>query len=769
MGQDLTRSVICILGPTGEPVGTGFFIAPDQAVTCAHVVDKVKSGPGQALAFRRYRESTPQAGQVLAEGWSPAAEGDVAFLQVEPAEANEPLRMCEAAQSAGHEYTSFGFPRSQMIDGQWAGDKIRGPVYTRSGYLNLQLRGEEISAGFSGAPVFDETLERVVGMVTWHEDQAHTRIVTAVAADTIRHFARRPDLFGAVAARKPFMVEPLPDNYVERPRETEAIIQALVEEVSGEAQPLVGITAALRGAGGYGKTTLARAVCRDPRIRAAFPDGVLWVTLGEHPSPGELVEKLNGLAAALGGERSSETGLSQAAAALRGLLSDRRALLVIDDAWQREHLEPFLQPGARCACLVTTRYDDTLPAETTRVAVDAMQAEEAQKLLASGLGETRPEPGLAALGVQLGNWPLLLQMANATLTRYIRGGGALEEALRRPREILRLPDFEVSKGAEVSPKTPTQQAFEVAIEQLSRTEQSLFSGLAVFPEDIEIPLAAVATLWAATSGLNERETERLCRDLAERGLILRLDLAAGTILLHDEVRGYLYRQAADRLPRLHRRLVDGYQRTCPGGHWAYGPRDGYFFGRLAYHLAQAGQAEELERLLLDFDWIDAHLRNGGIAELLGDYDVGLAACAGKEALRLVQGALRLSAHVLARDAGQLATHLRGRLLGFEEPAVRKLLEQAGGFQSRPWLRPRFAWLPPPGGPEVRTLAGHSDSVNTVVISPDGHWAVSGSNDRTLKIWDLASGETHRTLAGHSFWVTAMAISPDGRLGCVGVT
>ena len=56
------------------------------------------------------------------------------------------------------------------------------------------------------------------------------------------------------------VVEPLPDNYVERPRETEAIIQALAGAGTGETRPLVGITAALRGAGGYGKTTLARII-----------------------------------------------------------------------------------------------------------------------------------------------------------------------------------------------------------------------------------------------------------------------------------------------------------------------------------------------------------------------------------------------------------------------------------------------------------------------------------------------------------------------------
>ena len=43
------------------------------------------------------------------------------------------------------------------------------------------------------------------------------------------------------------------------------------------------------------------------------------------------------------------------------------------------------------------------------------------------------------------------------------------------------------------------------------------------------------------------------------------------------------------------------------------------------------------------------------------------------------------------------------------------------------------------GRELRTLEGHSDSVNGVAVTPDGKRAVSASWDNTLKVWDLESG------------------------------
>ena len=63
---------------------------------------------------------------------------------------------------------------------------------------------------------------------------------------------------------------------------------------------------------------------------------------------------------------------------------------------------------------------------------------------------------------------------------------------------------------------------------------------------------------------------------------------------------------------------------------------------------------------------------------------------------------------------------------------------------------------------TNSLIGHSESVLSVAISPDGQTVASGSGDRTIKIWQLRTGELVNTLYGHSSWVSAVAISPDGQ-------
>ena len=48
------------------------------------------------------------------------------------------------------------------------------------------------------------------------------------------------------------------------------------------------------------------------------------------------------------------------------------------------------------------------------------------------------------------------------------------------------------------------------------------------------------------------------------------------------------------------------------------------------------------------------------------------------------------------------------------------------------------------------------------MTPDGRWAVSGSGDNTLRVWDLESGQCLRTLEGHGGWVWFVRVTPDGR-------
>ena len=63
---------------------------------------------------------------------------------------------------------------------------------------------------------------------------------------------------------------------------------------------------------------------------------------------------------------------------------------------------------------------------------------------------------------------------------------------------------------------------------------------------------------------------------------------------------------------------------------------------------------------------------------------------------------------------------------------------------------------------VHILQGYSKSVKSVSYSPDGQYIVSGSLDKTIKVWNSKTEALLHTLQGHSSLVRSVCYSPDGK-------
>ncbi|MDV3000180.1 MAG: hypothetical protein N5P05_001786 [Chroococcopsis gigantea SAG 12.99] len=59
------------------------------------------------------------------------------------------------------------------------------------------------------------------------------------------------------------------------------------------------------------------------------------------------------------------------------------------------------------------------------------------------------------------------------------------------------------------------------------------------------------------------------------------------------------------------------------------------------------------------------------------------------------------------------------------------------------------------------LRGHARSVTCVCLSPDGVYGVSGSEDRSIKLWDISGGKVVKTFTGHTHNVTSVVFTADG--------
>ncbi len=68
---------------------------------------------------------------------------------------------------------------------------------------------------------------------------------------------------------------------------------------------------------------------------------------------------------------------------------------------------------------------------------------------------------------------------------------------------------------------------------------------------------------------------------------------------------------------------------------------------------------------------------------------------------------------------------------------------------------------------LRVFEGHAEGINSACLSLDNRLALSGSDDKTLRVWDVATGECLRILVGHTDQVNSVQLSSDGAIAVSG--
>ncbi|MFO8174459.1 MAG: WD40 repeat domain-containing protein, partial [Longimicrobiales bacterium] len=132
------------------------------------------------------------------------------------------------------------------------------------------------------------------------------------------------------------------------------------------------------------------------------------------------------------------------------------------------------------------------------------------------------------------------------------------------------------------------------------------------------------------------------------------------------------------------------------------------------------------------------------------------------AVAALRRALDREAHVLSHRPDLLWQQLFNRLQWVGGPVsslVGPEFEQRSRPGASPWLRTRTRFRE--SETLARTFEGHGWWVTACAFSPDGTRVVSGSWDKTLKVWDSRSGRVLSTFEGHGEPVHACAFSPDG--------
>jgi WD40 repeat protein len=533
-----------------------------------------------------------------------------------------------------------------------------------------------------------------------------------------------------------FGLPPLPTGLVPRPESLEQLRKALL---GSHTQVGVVAATALHGQGGLGKTMLARMAWDDPTIRAAFPDGVLWATLGQTP---DLTRIQREWVKALGGDITSVTSPEAGRSELSRLIGDRALLLVLDDVWQASAAEALLVAGPRCRILLTTR-DIGQARGATPIELDLMTPTESRQTLRAALANrVLDEATLNAIAERVGRLPLALNVLGAVLAR---------SALTWPELAAQLDaHFQRPTGRD----TRLFDILHVSVQALPAGQQARYRELVIFPEDVPLNPLAVARLWGRTGRLNVVETKELLGDLRERSLIQ----ANGA--LHDLQVDYLRALVPEvEVRALHSALCDAYaalptsaDATRDASPWFMLPTDDdrYAWRFLATHLSHANRQSDLEYLLTDMTYLETKLAQLGVAATVAD----LSLLSEVEPIRHIASVIRAGTATLSAHPDELLNEVHGRWGAI--PALHHLPTRAV-----PYFDLVTRSLKRADDALISVFTGHTDSVNACAFSPDGRYALSASSDQTLRLWNIANGQELRRLSGHTGFVNACAFSPDG--------
>jgi WD40 repeat protein len=575
-----------------------------------------------------------------------------------------------------------------------------------------------------------------------------------------------------------WMMPPVPGPVVDRPELADTVVGRLLASGAGP----VGLATSVEGGGGFGKTTLAIQVCHRPEIGDRFPGGVLWATVGQDRRDSQLVDMLDQLCVVLGGRPAPGSDPVVAGARLGQLLDGRPpTLLVVDDVWRPDQLEPFLVGGRDCRRLVTTRNAGIVPREAGGpVMVDQMTDAEAKGTLVQGV-QGLPEELAGSLIAACGRYPLLLGLVNGQLSIKTGAGGsatAVADWLVRQLAELGPTAFDDPFALDDPERRHAAVAatIELSLAVLDPGERRHVLSLAVFPEDVDLPASLVDLLWQAAGGLTAAD----CRRLRNRVARLRLagerwdDRSGPALRLHDVIRSYLLGQLdVQQLAYDHTALLTAARSRLTGGGeptdnvqtaWWTLPDDDpvtdYLWRYVPYHLSLAGLAGELDQLVCDPRWIAAKTRRFGGTALV---EADLALLTGSPVAGILRRALAQASHLLGAidPPAALDATLASRL--DDVPGLEPVIDAYRASLARPHLAPAWPLPDQPDPREIRTMTGHTGPVLNVMFSPDGQLLASVEHGM-VHLWETASGRQRAVLAGRTGRpARAVAFSPDGQM------
>ncbi len=556
-----------------------------------------------------------------------------------------------------------------------------------------------------------------------------------------------------------YHVPPTPPTYVERPKEVQALVHALLD-LDRETPVAVYSPRA-----GDGKRTLTAAVCAHAEVQALFNAGIVWLRVGETPDIPALLREVSRLA----GEALIQTAQeSDEESDPDETLHDNYFLLVLEDVHNPAVIYPLLKLGDQFDHIILTSEEDVLNVTRAQtIPLDKPSEDEAVLMLAAHLPEKPPQSALALLlelGVDVGQWPVLLHLTGKLLRHFVQKGDSIETAISKIDMQLEQHEAYIPEDAVDHEYAQGIKAMlDLALAQIPNSQP--YHTLGIFLPHEPIPSTTLAKFWQ----LDLEKTDALLSQLAAFDLLAYENQA---VSLHNALYHSLATHTENANALQHQLIAAwGDAKNLP---------DAYAWEHFGDFLHKTGQTERLSDLLFDFGWVQALLSHTSAMDVWRDYHWLSHA----DDVNFIQEALKESARYLNRDASQLPEQLIARLpLGFSDRLDKFIGEAEKSKMGQIWLKPMTGSLKPATDyfpldfpdalVEWDELPAHIIGAKQKYggegqVTADDEYAFLADKDGMIHVWDdplnsksgLFGGKSSALFEGHADWISLLEYDPQ---------